>query len=111
MKVAADTRLAPAWWRWSMRIALAMVVAVAIGYVPSGLLRRDARAIRLNAQLQELRDEALELEAGNLALARDVQALRNDVHAIEALARDDFAMVYPDEVVLQIQRDRSEPTR
>jgi cell division protein FtsB len=111
MKVAADSHQAPAWRRWVMRFALAMVVAVAIGYVPPGLLHRDARAIRLAAQLRDLRAEARTLEDGNVALVRDVLALRNDVHAIEALARDDFAIVYPDEVVLQIKRDRTEPAQ
>jgi|SRR5580692_5279255 hypothetical protein len=111
MKVAVDMHLAPVWRRWAVRIALAMVVAIAIGYVPPGLLRRDPRAIKLATQLEQLRAEARTLEVGNAVLARDVYALHNDVRAIEARAREDFAMVYPDEIVMQLRRASAEPPR
>ena len=40
---------------------------------------------------------------GTLRSPRDVEALRNDVGAIEDRARADLGMVYPDEVVLQVK--------
>jgi hypothetical protein len=110
MKVASDTHLAPAWRRWVVRVGLAMIVAIAIGYVPPGLVRRDPRAAKLAAQLDALRAEGRALQLENAAREQDVIALRNDIHAIEARARADFSMVYPDEVVLQIERHEAEHT-
>lgn len=111
MKVAADTHVAPTWRRWAMRIALALVVAVAIGYVPPGWLRRDPRAVKLAMQLDQLEAQARTLADDNATLAREVTALRTDVHAIEVRAREDFAMVYPDEIVVRVERTSSEPSR
>jgi hypothetical protein len=111
MKVAADTHVAPPWRRWAVRIGLALVVAVAIGYVPPGWLRRDPRAVKLATQLDQLGAEARVLETDNAALAREVTALRTDIHAIEARAREDFAMVYADEIVVHVERASTEPVR
>ncbi len=96
---------APAVRRWAVRLGLALVVAIAIGYLPGGLLRRDPRALKLEAQRDDLDAQARELAAGNAALLRDIEALRGDVHAIEARARADLGMVYPDEVVLRVVRE------
>jgi cell division protein FtsB len=105
VKILADTHVAPALRRWSARLGLALVVAVAIGYLPGEALRRDPRAVILDAQLHSLEDEARELVAGNAALSREVEALRTDVPAIEDRARADLGMVYPDEVVLRVVAD------
>ena len=94
---------APAFRRWIVRLGLALVVAVAIGYLPGGLLRRDPQAIKLEAQLGALDTEAHELAAQNAALTRDIEALRNDVRAIEDRARADLGLVYPGELVLRVK--------
>ena len=94
---------APAFRRWIVRLGLALVVAVAFGYLPGGLLRRDPRALKLEAQLGVLDQEARELAAGNAALARDIESLRSDVRAIEDRARTDLGLVYPGELVLRIK--------
>ena len=96
----------PAARRWATRLVLAIVVAIAIGYFPGGLVSRDPRAIKLQAQLDSLDVEARELAAGNAALAREVDALATDVEAIEERARDDLGMVYPDELVVRVERDK-----
>lgn len=96
---------APAFRRWVVRLGLALVVAIAIGYVPGGLLRRDPRALRLETQLGTLQSEARELAAGNTLLARDIEALRSDVRAIEDRARADLGLVYPGEIVLRIRNE------
>jgi len=95
---------APAFRRWVVRLGLALVVAIAIGYVPGGVLRRDPRAIKLEAQLGTLQSEARDLAAGNALLARDIESLRTDVRAIEDRARADLGLVYPGEVVLRIRQ-------
>ena len=105
MKVLADMHVAPPLRRWLMRLGLAIIVAIAIGYVPAQLFRRDPRAVKLSVQLEELRTEARDLAAGNAALFRTVQALRTNVGAIENRARADLGMVYPDEVVLRVRTE------
>ena len=81
--------------------------AIAIGYLPGQLMRRDPRAEKLTEQLEALRVEARELAGVNAALYREVNALRTDVGAIEDRARGDLGMVYPDEVVLRVRRDEA----
>ena len=95
----------PALRRWLMRFGLALIVAIAIGYLPGQLLRRDPRADKLDRDLERVRAEERELAAHNAALVREIEALRSDVSAIEARARSDLGMVYPDEVVLRIRRE------
>jgi outer membrane murein-binding lipoprotein Lpp len=104
VKVLAFLHVGPALSRWAMRLGLAIIVAIAIGYVPGQILRRDPRVAKLTVQIDQLETEARELAAGNAALMREVDALGNDVGAIENRARADLGMVYPDEVVLRIRR-------
>jgi cell division protein FtsB len=92
----------PAWRRWSARVGLAIVVAILIGYLPGQVLRRDPRTAMLHRQLEQIDVEARALALGNAALMRDIEALRNDVGAIEDRARADLGMVYPDEIVLRV---------
>src|SRR5688572_7048517 len=92
----------PAFRRWTARVGLALVVAIAIGYVPGQVLARDPRTDKLERQLAEIAAEARELDANNARLARDIEALRSDVTAIEERARADLGMVYPDELVLRV---------
>jgi cell division protein FtsB len=115
VKVLADTHVAPPLRRWLVRLGLAVVVAIVIGYVPGQLLSRDPRAEKLSLQLRDLRAEARTLAASNATLYREVQALHSDVSAIEDRARADLGMVYPDEIVLRVRRtepvpDESTPT-
>ena len=102
-KVLADMHVPPAIRRWSARFGLALIVAIAIGYLPGQVLRKDPRTAKLNTQLEELDVEARELATKNAALMRDIDALRSDVGAIEDRARADLGMVYPDEVVLRVR--------
>lgn len=105
-KPLADMHVPPALRRWSARFGLALIVAIAIGYLPGQALRRDPRTVKLDAQIEELDLEARELADRNAALIRDIQALRSDVGAIEDRARADLGMVYPDEIVLRVQEAR-----
>jgi cell division protein FtsB len=101
-KIVADMHIPPAFRRWGARFALAVLIAIAIGYVPGQVVRRDPRAAKLEAQLEELAVEAREVAARNAALRRDIAALRSDIGAIEDRARADLGMVYPDEIVLRL---------
>jgi hypothetical protein len=82
-KIVADMHVPPAFRRWSARFALALLIAIAIGYLPGQVVRRDPRA-------------------ANAALRRQIEALRTDVGAIEDRARADLGLVYPDEIVLRL---------
>lgn len=96
----------PAARRWARRVGLALVIAIALGYLPGEVLRRDPRAAVLRGQIASLRAQERDLAAGNAALARDVEALRTDVGSIENRARAELGMVYPDEIVLRVRRER-----
>ena len=109
VKVLADTHVAPPLRRWLVRLGLAVVVAIVIGYAPGQLLDRDPRAEKLEGQLAASAAEARKLAAENAALLRDVNALRSDVGAIEDRARADLGMVYPDEIVLRVRRTEPVP--
>jgi len=109
VKVLADTHVAPPLRRWLVRLGLAVVVAIVIGYAPGQLLDRDPRAEKLEGQLAASAAEARTLAAENAALLRDVNALRSSVGAIEDRARADLGMVYPDEIVLRVRRTEPAP--
>jgi hypothetical protein len=102
-KPLADMHVPPAIRRWSARCGLALIVAIAIGYLPGQVLRKDPRTVKLHSQLDELDTEAKQLAEQNAALLRDIEALKTDVGAIEDRARADLGMVYPDEVVLRVK--------
>ena len=82
--------------------AIAAKEPIMIGYLPAQVLRRDPRTAKLHVQLDEIDVETKLLATQNAALMRDIEALRNDVGAIEDRARADLGMVYPDEVVLRV---------
>jgi len=66
-KIVADMHVSPAFRRWGARFALAVIIAIAIGYVPGQVVRRDPRAAKLEAQLEQLAAEAREVGARNAA--------------------------------------------
>jgi cell division protein FtsB len=102
-KVLADMHIPPAFRRWGLRFVLAIVVAVALGYLPGEVLKSDPRTAKLRAQIDELDAEAASLAAANAALAKEVDALATDIGAIEDRARADLGVVYPDEVVIRVE--------
>ena len=104
-KIVADMHIPPAFRRWGARLALAVMIAIAIGYVPGQVVRRDPRAAKLAAQIEQLAAEAREVGARNAALRRDIAALRSDIGAIEDRARADLGMVYPDEIILRLPQE------
>jgi cell division protein FtsB len=105
MRVASDMHVPPAARRWARRVGLALVIAIALGYLPGEVLRRDPRVAVLRGQLDALHAQERDLTAQNAVLASDVEALRTDVGAVENRARADLGMVYPDEIVLRVRRE------
>lgn len=103
-KVLVDMHVAPATRRWGARLSLALALAAAIGYIPSQVLARDARVPGLQRQVEEFEHEISGIEARNLTMIREIEALRADVRSIERRARMDLGMVYPHELVLRLPR-------
>lgn len=99
----------PAFRRWGVRCALAVAIAIAIGYVPGQVARRDPRAAKLEAQIEELTAEGREVAARNATLRREIAALKSDIGAIEDRARAELGMVYPDEIVLRLPQGPEAP--
>jgi cell division protein FtsB len=94
----------PAFRRWGARLGLAVIVALVIGYAPGEILRRDPRTAKLQLQLDAIGVEERALAAENHRITRDINALQTSIGAIEARARADLGMVYPDEIVLRVER-------
>lgn len=93
-----------AWRRWGLRALLALVVVAAIAQVPWVVRGGGSdRAAQLRHDLATTDAEARRLGSENLRLADEVEALRTDVSAIEARARDELGMVYPGELVLRVE--------
>lgn len=108
-KLVADMHIPPAFRRWGARLGLAVLIAIAIAYVPGQVLQRDPRAAKLEAQIDQLTREAHDVAARNAGLRRDIAALRSDIGAIESRARTELGMAYPDEVVLRLPAHSEAP--
>ncbi|HEU4726555.1 MAG TPA: septum formation initiator family protein [Kofleriaceae bacterium] len=108
-KIVADMHIPPAFRRWGARFGLAVLIAIAIGYLPGQVLRRDPRAAKLEAQIEQLVAEGRAVAARNVVLRREIAALRSEVGAIEDRARADLGLVYPDEIVLRLAPEPVEP--
>ena len=93
----------PAWRRWATRGALALAVAAAIATAPNLIDRTEGRADRLRAQVRTAEERIRTLDRANRALSDDIHGLRTDVAAIERQARDGLGMVYPGELVIEIE--------
>ena len=93
----------PAARRWGIRAALALAVAAVIAIAPTMLDRGDGRVDRLRSQLRATHERIRALDRDNAALLDDIAALRDDVAAIERRARDELGMVYPGELVIQVE--------
>ncbi len=108
-KVLADMHVPSAVRRWGARLGLAIVVAIAIGYLPAQMVKRDPMAAKLDDQLAKLHGNADALAAHNAALVHEIHALENEVEAIEDRARTELGMVYPEEIVVRIQHVEATP--
>ncbi|MGB5835388.1 MAG: cell division protein FtsB [Thiohalocapsa sp.] len=65
----------------------------------------------LRVQIDDYRTELQRLEARNLALAAEVQDLKDGLEAIEDRARSELGMIQRGEVFLQvIEKPKDEPT-
>jgi cell division protein FtsB len=89
---------------WVGRAAAAVVVMLALGYVPYHVYARSglARMLVLRRDLQALRARNAQLAADNDRLTREADALRTDPEAIERVARAELGWVRPGEIVVDL---------
>jgi cell division protein FtsB len=89
---------------WVGRAAAAVVVMLALGYIPYHVYARSglARTLVLRRDLKALRVRNAQLAAENDRLAREAEALRDDPNAIERVARAELGWVRPGEIVVDL---------
>ena len=89
---------------WVRRAAAAVVVMLALGYIPYHVYARSglARTLVLRRDLKALRARNAQLAADNDRLAREAEALRSDPDAIERVARAELGWVRPGEIIVDL---------
>ncbi len=65
------------------------------------------RIYHLNQDRQELQKKAEALKADNERMKRDIEALKSDRRYLESIARRDFGLVRPNEVIYQFPHQQS----
>ena len=92
-----------------MRLALAVMLAFALGVLPYHLL--DGGGIRripeLERELAATRAAIEALRVDNQRYREQIAALKNDPEAIEDIARDELGMVKPSELVFRVDSPAS----
>lgn len=89
---------------WLGRALFAAILAVALGYIPYHLYVHSgfARTLELRRDLASLRAHNAELRAETGRLGREAASLRDDLGAVERVARRELGWVRPGEVVFQV---------
>jgi cell division protein FtsB len=96
---------------WLGRLVAALAVTVLLGYIPYHVYARSglARTIALRRDLATLRAHNREVRAENERLAREAEALRSDLGAIERVARAELGWVRPGELVVDLSAPATAP--
>jgi cell division protein FtsB len=90
-------------WRFIWFILpLALLLGTAV-YVPLKLNDNDgyARVDRLREELESLKSQNRRLARENDAVRQNIRAIQSDADYIENIARNEMGMIGPDEVVYQ----------
>ncbi len=91
--------------RWVLRLLMAAVLAVGVGYLPYRAYGPDgvSRTLRLQRDLEALETRNRQLAEDNLRLRQRVRSLREDRQAVERVARDELGLVRSEDVVFQFE--------
>ena len=94
---------------WVGRILAAAAVTFALGYIPYHVYARSglARTLLLRRDLKALHTHNVDLRAEIERLAREADALRSDLGAIERVARAELGWVRPGEIIVDLSRPPS----
>lgn len=91
--------------RWLFRFTLAGVLAVLLGYMPyrtygpSGI----GRVLELDHNLHQILRKNAEISAENDAMLKQIRRLKTDKQELERVARDEFGLVRPNDLVFQFE--------
>jgi cell division protein FtsB len=90
--------------RWFKRVAIAFLLALALGYVPHQVYGRTglAHLYELRRTRNELRKRNETLRADNARLREQSAALKSDPRALERVARDELGLVKQGETVYEL---------
>lgn len=96
---------------WIGRVGAAVLVTLALAYVPFHVYARSglARTLQLRVELGGLRGRNADLRAQNERLAREARALRDDLDAVERVARAELGWIRPGEIIVDLDRRGQRP--
>ena len=99
--------------RWVIRVSVALLLAVAFGYLPYRVYGGPGlgKLMELRRELAALETKNQIMRAENERLAREVRALRHDLTAIERVAREELGLVRPGEIVFQFEAGSEDAPR
>ena len=89
--------------RWLLRLLLAGVLAISIGYLPYRVYGPDgvARALRLERDLTQLEGDNRRLQQENHGMRQQIHSLKRDRAYVERVARDELGLVRPGDIIFQ----------
>ena len=93
---------------WVPRLFAALVVALALGWLPFQLFGRSglSRLIKLRAEVTALHAANAALRARNTTLRAELALYDDDaLGAVERIARDELGLVKPGEIVFKVEDD------
>lgn len=81
------------------------MLATAVGYLPLRVFGGGGieRAHNLEGQLKRVRERIQTLRLENGKMRAEAHGLRDNLHAIERVARDDLGLVRPGDLVFQLE--------
>jgi cell division protein FtsB len=98
-------------WKFSFRFLLLLALLVTAIFVPMKLFDTNGipRIRKLTVELQDIRRANEELASENSALKEEIYLFHNDASYLEKVARDQFGMVGPFDLVYQFPTGLSSP--
>jgi cell division protein FtsB len=90
---------------WAARLGIALMLAVALGYLPYKLYLRSGlvQYVSLRGELVALTTRNEQLQASIRELRHELERMKEDPSAIERVARDELGMVRSGEVVFKVE--------
>ncbi|MBK8480122.1 MAG: septum formation initiator family protein [Proteobacteria bacterium] len=88
-----------------LRLSLAGLLAVALGYAPLPFAASVGvgQVLQQRRELRAIVEGNVELAGENRRLLREIEQLRRDPRAIERAARDDLGLVGTTDLVLELE--------
>ncbi len=99
-----DSRPKFPWWKRPFCLVVAVVtLSLGMAAVSASGEKGLKRLRSLSAEVRQIEESNAEIEAFNTRLSRQIEALRNDPAAQEALAREELGLVRPGDRVFRFE--------